>query len=125
MEFRGLANRFVFYAAIGACAFVADYSVFLAVLHTGASPYVANVLGICVGITVSFSLNRKYNFRKVDATAQRATRFVVTALLGMGVSTLVIMLLISHQVDARIAKAMAMPMVFVMQFLINARWTFR
>jgi putative flippase GtrA len=125
MEFRGLLRRFVLYAGIGACAFGADYSVFLSVLHTGTSPYIANVLGICVGITVSFSLNRTYNFRKVDATVRRATRFVVVALLGMAVSTLVIMLLSSQHIDVRLAKAVAMVVVFLMQFLLNSLWTFR
>lgn len=117
--------RLIAYAAIGACAFAGDYSVFLLVLQAGTSSYIANVLGICVGMSISFSLNRKYNFRKVDTPLTRATRFVTVALTGMGLSTLIIMLLVAQALDVRLAKVAAMLLVFVMQFLMNAFWTFR
>lgn len=89
------------------------------------NPYIAIVAGICVGMTVSFSFNRAFNFRKPDARGRRALRFVTVATLGMAVSTLALMLLIGLGVDPRIAKVIAMPMVFAMQFLLNALWTFR
>ena len=123
--YTGFARTFVIYAVFGACAFAADYSVFLLVLSSGLSPYVGNVLGICAGIAVSFSLNRRYNFRKTDMTTRRATRFVAVALAGMAVSTLIIMMLATQAVDVRIAKVAAMLIVFVMQFALNALWTFR
>jgi len=118
-------RRFVFYAVIGAGAFAADYSVFLVLFAAIGNPYIANVVGICVGMTVSFSLNRAFNFRKPDAPGRRALRFVSVATLGMAVSTLALMLLIGLGVDARLAKVIAMPLVFAMQFLLNALWTFR
>lgn len=118
-------RRFVLYATIGAAAFAADYSVFLALFLGSDDPYLANVAGICVGMTISFSLNRTVNFRKPDAPARRAARFVVVAGLGMAVSTLILMALLDLGIDARIAKAVAMPLVFAMQFLMNALWTFR
>ena len=120
-----IARRFGVYCVVGACAFLADYSLFLALLTSGFNPYLANIVGICAGIAVSFSLNRKYNFRKPDAAAARAAKFIAVALLGMGVSTLAIMLLLSHGIDVRIAKALAMVFVFGLQFLANALWTFR
>ena len=122
---RDFLRKFVFYAMIGACAFAADYSVFLALFTTVGNPYLANVAGICVGMTVSFSLNRSFNFRKPDAPGRRALRFVTVAGLGMAVSTLALMLLIGLGIDARLAKVIAMPLVFALQFLMNALWTFR
>jgi putative flippase GtrA len=118
-------RRFGIYCLVGACAFAADYSLFLALISSSFSPYTANILGICAGIAVSFTLNRKYNFRKQDAPVARATKFATVALLGMGVSTLSIMLLLAQGVDVRLAKAAAMVFVFGLQFLANAFWTFR
>lgn len=118
-------RTFTIYVVFGACAFAADYSVFLLVLSSGLGPYAGNVLGICAGIAVSFSLNRRYNFRKTDFAARRAARFVTVALAGMGVSTLIIMLLAAQSIDVRLAKVAAMLVVFVMQFALNALWTFR
>jgi len=120
-----LVRRFGVYCVVGACAFAADYSLFLALLYSNTNLYIANVLGICAGITVSFTLNRKYNFRKADAPAARAAKFVTVALMGMAVSTLSIMLLVLYGVDERVAKAMSMVVVFGFQFLANALWTFR
>jgi putative flippase GtrA len=120
-----LVRRFGVYCVVGACAFVADYSLFLALLYSNTNLYIANVLGICAGITVSFTLNRKYNFRKPDAPATRAAKFVTVALMGMVVSTLSIMLLVFYGVDERLAKAMSMVLVFGFQFLANLLWTFR
>jgi hypothetical protein len=69
-----LLRKFVLYAAIGAAAFAADYSVFLVLFLANDNPYIANVAGICVGMTVSFSFNRTFNFRKPDAPARRAVQ---------------------------------------------------
>lgn len=118
-------RKFVLYVVIGAGAFAADYAVFLVLFVASGNPYIANVAGICIGMTVSFSLNRAFNFRKPDAPVRRAARFVAIATLGMAVSTLILMLLIGFGVDARIAKVIAMLLVFSMQFLMNALWTFR
>ncbi|MFO1162900.1 MAG: GtrA family protein [Reyranellaceae bacterium] len=117
-------RNFILYIAIGAGAFLADFAMFNVVLRISGNPYVANVLGICIGMTVSFSLNRKANFRKLDAPARRAVRFVTVATVGMAVSSIIIMALIGLSMDARIAKVIAMLMVFLLQFLINAMWTF-
>jgi putative flippase GtrA len=125
MKIATLPRNFALYCVVGACAFAADYSVFLALLYSGINPYVANVLGICAGISVSFLLNRKFNFRKPDEPLLRATKFVTVALLGMGVSTVSIMALLHYGVDVRLAKVFAMVIVFALQFLANALWTFR
>lgn len=118
-------HKFILYTAIGACAFLADYAVFLVLLLISENPYTSNVAGICTGMTVSFLLNRKYNFLKLDAPRRRAAQFAAVATLGMAVSTLIIMLLIGLNTDARVAKVIAMLSVFSLQFLMNALWTFR
>ena len=120
-----LVRRFGVYCVVGASAFFTDYCLFLVLLYSNVNLYAANVLGICAGIAVSFTLNRKYNFRKPDALPKRATKFVTVALIGMGVSTLSIMLLVFYGVDKRVAKAISMALVFGFQFIANALWTFR
>jgi len=125
LTLEALIRRFGVYCAVGACAFAADYSLFLLLISSGTNPYVANVIGISAGIAVSFTLNRKYNFRKPDEPAVRAAKFVAVAMLGMAVSSLLIMLLLSFAIDVRLAKAVSMVVVFGMQFLANALWTFR
>jgi putative flippase GtrA len=121
---RLLIMNFVFYIAIGACAFLTDYSVFLIWFLSTRSPYVANILGIVAGIAVSFSLNRSYNFRKIDMPLKRAAKFVIVALFGMAASSAIIWILLGWDMDPRVAKVIAMVLVFMGQFIANARWTF-
>ena len=122
---RNLAGKFASYIAIGAGAFVADYCVFLLVLNGTGNPYLANFFGICTGITVSFSLNSKFTFQKTDLLVARSARFVLVALGGLALSSLIIAVLMAYGVDPRFAKVAAMIVVFGMQFAANALWTFR
>lgn len=125
LTFEALIRRFGVYCVVGACAFAADYSLFLLLISSGTNTYLANAVGITAGIVVSFTLNRRYNFRKSDALALRASKFIIVAFTGMAVSTVSIMLLLSVGEDVRVAKAVSMVLVFGMQFLANALWTFR
>ncbi len=124
LQLRIHMRRFVVYCIVGACAFAADYSLFLVLLDRQTNLYVANIAGIAAGIIVSFTLNRKYNFRKTDAVAVRATRFVIVAGTGMGLSSFFIMLLVLSGLDPRLAKIISMGAVFAFQFLANSFWTF-
>ena len=110
---------------VGAFAFVVDYSIFLAVYSVSNNPYIANILGICAGVVVSFTLNSRHNFHRRDAVIKRATKFVGVALFGMALSSAIIALLVSQSFDPRLAKVLAMSVVFMAQFALNALWTFR
>lgn len=125
LTLEALIRRFGVYCVVGACAFAADYSLFLLLISSGINTYLANAVGISAGIVVSFTLNGRYNFRKSDALALRASKFIIVAFTGMAVSTVSIMLLLSVGVDVRVAKAVSMVLIFGMQFLANALWTFR
>jgi putative flippase GtrA len=125
LRWGSLFRKLYLYTVIGAIAFSTDYSIFLGVFTVGSSPYFANILGICGGIFVSFTLNRRYNFQRRDAVAKRATKFVAVALFGMALSSVIIALLIRQSVDPRVGKIVAMLVVFVAQFAANAFWTFR
>ena len=120
-----LSVKFSLYSMAGAVAFSVDYSIFLAVFSVSGRPYIANILGISAGIAVSFTLNSRYNFRRRDAVMKRAAKFTWIALFGMALSSAIIALLIHHSFDPRLAKVFAMLVIFVMQFTLNALWTFR
>jgi putative flippase GtrA len=120
-----LFRKLFLYVLSGSTAFSVDYLIFLAVYMALQRPYVANALGVCSGIIVSFILNRRYTFRRRDAVLRRAAKFVAVALFGLGLSSTVIMLLMAVRVDPRLGKIIAMLFVFVTQFTANTFWTFR
>jgi len=119
-------DKIVLYITFGLVASCVDYGIFLISFAGTANPYVANIVGISSGIIVSFLLNRTYNFRKFDFTAQRWAKFTAVALYGMVLSSYIIMLLVvTWQIDPRLAKLIAMAIVSMGQFAANATWTFR
>lgn len=120
-----LYSKFFLYCVSGAAAFLTDYGIFLTVYTASQHPYVANVLGICGGMIVSFTLNSRYTFQRRDAVVRRAAKFVAVALFGMTMSSAIIMLLMGLQVDPRLGKVIAMLAVFMAAFTANTFWTFR
>lgn len=118
-------RKFFLYLLSGSFAFSADYVTFLAVYMALQRPYVANALGVCSGIIVSFTLNSRYTFQRRDAVVRRAAKFVAVALFGLALSSAIIMLLMVVRVDPRLGKIIAMLFVFVTQFTANTFWTFR
>jgi putative flippase GtrA len=117
-------RKFFLYSLSGSAAFSADYVTFLAVYMAIQRPYVANALGVCSGIIVSFTLNSRYTFQRRDAVVRRAAKFVAVALFGLALSSAIIMLLMAMGVDPRLGKMIAMFFVFVTQFAANTFWTF-
>jgi putative flippase GtrA len=79
-----------------------------------------------VGIINNFLLNSYLNFRKSDGLLRRFVRFYTVGLLGLGL--VAVLLVVFHSwlgVDANIVKVASLPIVAVLQFLVNKRWSFK
>lgn len=120
-----LARQLVLYAIFGGAGAATDLIVYLSLVGTGTRPVVANVFSVCCGISVSFLLNSRFNFRKTDRTTLRLVRFFSVGLSGLAVSTLLLAVL-THQFDVapQLAKVVTIPPVVALQFLANRGWTF-
>lgn len=108
------------YGVIGGFSAAIDFFLFL-LLHTqgGVNEFVANAFSIHAGITASFLLNRKYNFKKTDKTVFRAATFYLTGLFGLLLSqgTLWVGNLMEQQIE--IVKFVSIFAVALIQFILN------
>jgi putative flippase GtrA len=120
-------KQFLLYCICGGSGVCADYAVFYIFKQEfGVWYQVANASGYIAGTLLSSILNRAITFNMRDKTGQRLALFLTTAAIGFGASAGMLWLLVDYvYLDARIAKLLTLPMVVILQFTLNKRFTFQ
>lgn len=115
-------------ASVGALA--VDMGTFRALLSAGISPVAASAVGYSIGIAVHWILSSRKVFADqvaaggIARTRQKAM-FVVSALLGLGVTTLIVGGASAAGVDPSMAKLCAIFVSFAVTWLLRKRVVFR
>ena len=92
-KFRNL----ILYGLIGGLSSTVDFLIYTALVKYVMENYlVANSLSVTTGIIISFTLNRKYNFKVTDKTAKRFLMFFAVGFSGMIVSNVLLYLFIDE-----------------------------
>jgi putative flippase GtrA len=95
----------------------------------GTTELVAHSLSVSAAVLFSFTLNARHNFKTTDHTALRFVSFVIVCLIGFLVGYGIIMLVSAGMADpirgGNIGKLVSLPVVFILQYVLNSRITFR
>jgi putative flippase GtrA len=88
--------------------------------------YVSNAIGFTIAATTNYFLNRVWTFQSNNPhIAMEFSRFFVIALIGLGISSLILWFLVSKfKLNFYFSKLMATLVVTLWNFLINAYFTF-
>ncbi|MBQ4222540.1 MAG: GtrA family protein [Prevotella sp.] len=123
----GKFRHLILYGIIGSFTSTLDFLVFTALTRlVGINYLVANCISVLVGITTSFCLNRTYNFKVSDKTAQRFGIFLTVGLTGLLMSNVILWVGIEKlHGDETITKLASIVLVVFFQFLFNKFVTFR
>ena len=123
----GKFRHLILYGIIGSFTSILDFPVFTALTRlVGINYLVANCISVLVGITTSFCLNRTYNFKVSDKTAQRFGIFLTVGLTGLLMSNVILWVGIEKlHGDETITKLASIVLVVFFQFLFNKFITFR
>lgn len=117
--------QFILYCFCGGIGVSTDYLVYYLSVHAGLWYQYANVLGYLCGTGISFCLNRIITFKSRDKIAQRFVIFLGVAAVGFTCSAVMLWVLVAQaNLDEKIAKLLTLPVVVVIQFLLNRRITF-
>lgn len=120
-------HDFILYGIIGCFSSSLDfllYTLFVSVLHW--HYILSNCISVLVGITTSFILNRKYNFKVTDDTQRRFAIFLTVGLAGMMLSNFILYICIEIiQLNPLLSKILSIILVVFLQFLTNKYITFR
>lgn len=120
-------SKLFLYGIIGSFSAGLDFVVYYLLTEKFHLQYwLANVCSVLLGISVSFLLNRKYNFKVTDKVVQRFVIFLSVGLSGLLVSTLLLYLFIDvFELNKLVSKVMSIVFVVFFQFLLNKTLTFR
>ena len=120
-------RHLILYGIIGSFTASLDFLVFTLLTRVLDINYlVANCISVLVGITTSFYLNRTYNFKVSDKTAQRFSIFLAVGLTGLLMSNLILWVGVEKMhLNESITKLASIVLVVFFQFLFNKFITFR
>lgn len=127
MDVTSIGFKFLKFAVVGTSGVLVDFSItYLAKEKLRIQKYVANAMGFSVAATTNFFLNRIWTFQSNDPqVVQQWVKFFVIAVIGLGLNT--IMIWYAHQRKGHnfyLAKAVAIVLVMIWNFIVNFLYTF-
>lgn len=128
--FRNIYARFrnlILYGIIGCTTSIIDFSVFTCLSqYFGIYYLVSNFISVFSGITISFLLNRSYNFKVKDKAILRYVVFLFVGLGGLLLSSLILWIGIEIlYLNSLLVKLVSIAFVAAFQFSLNKYVTFR
>ncbi len=119
-------RQFFLYALCGGSGVTFDFLLYVALVTSGVGYQFANLLGYAGGTILSFLLNRVITFGVLDAPLLRFAGFLTVAGIGYVCSAAVLWVMIDrYSVNEIASKICAIIVVVVVQYTLNARFTFR
>lgn len=113
------------YFIIGATASAIDVVLFLVLFNlVGTTALVAHSISVPTSVLFSFVVNARHNFKTTDHTALRLLSFVIVCTIGYAAGFGVIELVRAQGFGANLGKIASLPVVFVLQYVLNSRITF-
>lgn len=122
--------RFLRYFGASVGALAVDVSAFFAALALGIAAGPASALGYSLGILAHWLMSTRAVFHDGVATAGRHRSvqkafFVLTALAGLALTTLIVTLADRAGIDPRVAKLVAIVASFGLTYALRARIVFK
>lgn len=118
------------YLLIGATASAIDVILFFVLFNlVGTSELLAHSISVPTAVVFSFVINARHNFKTNDYALIRFLSFCIVCLIGYAAGYAVIkavqVLFTDPVMGANIGKIASLPVVFIIQYILNSRITFR
>lgn len=122
-KFRNL----ILYGVIGSSSALLDFTIFTVLTEfCGIYYLISNCISVTCGLTNSFILNRKYNFKVTDKTIKRAAMFFFVGFCGLLINSTLLYIFINYaHFITPIAKLCAIAIEVLLQFTVNSLITFK
>ncbi|MFM9978426.1 MAG: GtrA family protein [Sphingomonadaceae bacterium] len=116
------------YVGVSAGALAVDISVYLGALHVGVAAVAAAAIGYLVGVSFHWILSSRLVFDDVAQHGLARTRqkalFLTSALVGLGLTIVIVALATRFGVDPRLAKLGAIAVSFQATYMLRRRIVF-
>ena len=119
--------KFIKFGAVGISGLFVDFGVtFLCKEIIKIPKYLSNAIGFTLAASTNYLLNRIWTFQSHDpGIAAEFSKFFIVSLIGLGINTLVLWLLVSKfKMNFYLSKLFAIAVVMIWNFLANLLYTF-
>lgn len=119
--------KFIKFAVVGLSGVFVDFGfTWLCKEKIGIQKYVSNGIGFTIAASTNYILNRIWTFQSTDPEiAIQYAKFLVISLIGLGINTLILWLLVQKsKMNFYVAKLFAIGVVTIWNFLANLLYTF-
>ena len=120
-------SKMLAYLFIGGIAASIDLGIFIFLYElVGLTAVISHSVSVPISAIFSFLCNAFFNFRKTDLLLFRSISFLTVVVLGylLGVAIIIFVGDIL-QLDGTIGKLVSLPFVFLFQFYLNSKVSFR
>ena len=120
-------SKMLAYLFIGGIAASIDLGTFVFLYElVGLTAVISHSVSVPISAIFSFLCNAFFNFRKTDLLLFRSISFLIVVVLGylLGVAIIIFVGDIL-QLDGTIGKLVSLPFVFLFQFYLNSKVSFR
>lgn len=118
---------FIKYGFIGVSGATLDFLIFTLLTRVFTVNYlIANIFSVSIGIINNFILNAFLNFKVKDKLLKRFFKFYSIGLLGLGISSGLLFLMVSFfGVDELVSKFSTIVVVTIVQYSLNKKISFK
>lgn len=120
--------KFIKFGVVGISGIAVDFGItYLCKEILKIQKYVANAIGFTTAASTNYILNRIWTFHSTDpAVFLEYSKFLIISLVGLGINTLVLWILVSrYKRHFYLSKLFAVAVVMIWNFLANYFFTFR
>lgn len=124
---REVAWKFIKFGIVGISGVLVDFGVtYISKEWLKIQKYIANAIGFTLAASSNYFLNRWWTFHSQNPEiAIEYGRFLFISLIGLGINTLVLWLLVSRgKYNFYLAKLFAIAVVTIWNFIANLNYTF-
>ena len=124
---RTFFSKLIRFCFVGFSGMIIDFSLtFLCKEKIKINKYVSNAIGFLSAASSNYYFNRIWTFRSLNpAIGMEYTKFIFFSIIGLGINTLIIWLLIRKlNMNFYISKLCAIFVVTLWNFFINLAYTF-
>lgn len=122
-----MLKKIILYGIIGGFSALLDYITFYFFSTILNIQYIiSNLISINVGNLTSFTLNRNFNYKTYDKKYERLLKFYIVSGVGILISTVLLYIFVTKlYYKKNIVKIATIPIVALVQFVLNTIFTFK
>ncbi len=120
-------HQLLLYSLIGCSGVMLDLLLFALLFNMfGVDKNLATLMSTLTGMTNNFLLNAYFNFKVHSNLLRRLLEFYCVGLVGIVITVLLFKLFAdSMGMNANVVKVGSLPLILIVQFLLNKHWTFK